>query len=69
MIAILGGGVNLLQDNFLGDLSNTRIAKSGYLFLVSGDRTIIMHPDRSRIVSTKVEPGADKLAGQGAGGL
>ena len=61
VIAILGGGVNLLLDNFLGDLSNIRIAMSGYLFLVSGDRTIIMHPDRSRIVSTKVEPGADKL--------
>ncbi len=60
LIAILGGGVNLLQDNFLGDLSNIRIAKSGYLFLVSGDRTIIMHPDRSLIVSTKVEPGASK---------
>jgi diguanylate cyclase (GGDEF)-like protein len=60
LTAILCGSVNLLQDNFLGDLSNTRIAKNGYLFLVSGDRTIIMHPDRSRIISTKVEPGVNK---------
>ncbi|MDR3580760.1 MAG: sensor domain-containing diguanylate cyclase [Oryzomonas sp.] len=60
LIAILGGSVNLLQDNFLGGLSNTRIAKSGYLYLVSGDRTIIMHPDRSRIISSKVEPGVNK---------
>jgi len=61
LIAILGGGVNLLQDNFLGDLSHTRIAKSGYLFLVSGDRTIIMHPEKSRIMATKIPPGANKL--------
>jgi len=61
LIAILGGGENLLQDNFLGDLSHTRIAKSGYLFLVDGDRTIIMHPERSRIISTKIAPGANKV--------
>jgi diguanylate cyclase (GGDEF)-like protein len=60
LTAIICGSVNLLQDNFLGGLSNTRIAKSGYLFLVSGDRTIIMHPDRSRIISAKVEPGVSK---------
>ncbi|KAB0672123.1 diguanylate cyclase [Oryzomonas sagensis] len=61
LIAILGGSINLLQDNFLGDLSHTRIAQNGYLFLVSGDRTVIMHPDRSRIISTKIAPGANKL--------
>jgi len=61
LIAILGGSVNLLQDNFLGDLSHTRIAKSGYLLLVASDRTIIMHPDRSRIIATKIAPGANKL--------
>ncbi|GFE60100.1 sensor domain-containing diguanylate cyclase [Geobacter sp. AOG2] len=61
LIAILGGGVNLLQDNFLGDLSHIRIAKKGYLLLVAGDRTVIMHPDRSRIIATKIAPGANKL--------
>ena len=60
MIAIISGGINLLHDNFPGVLPDDRIAKSGNLFLVSGDRTIIMPPDRSRIALPKVEPGDDK---------
>jgi diguanylate cyclase (GGDEF)-like protein len=61
LIAMLGGGLNLLQDNFLGELSHTRIAKSGYIYLFTHDRTTIMHPDRSRIMSAKVAPGVNKL--------
>lgn len=59
--AILGGSVNLLRDNFLGELSRTRVAKSGYLYLFTSDRSIIMHPDRSRIMTRDVPPGANKL--------
>jgi diguanylate cyclase (GGDEF)-like protein len=61
VIAILGGGLNLLKDNFLGELSRTRIAKSGYLYLFAADRTMIMHPDRSRIMAKDVPQGANKL--------
>ena len=61
LIAILGGGLNLLQNSFLGELSHTRIGTSGSLYLLSSDRSMIMHPDRSRIMSDKVPPGADKL--------
>lgn len=61
LIAVLLGGMNLLQNTFLGDLSHTRIGSSGYLYLLSPDRRIIMHPDRSRIMSDKVPPGANKM--------
>jgi diguanylate cyclase (GGDEF)-like protein len=61
LIAILGGGLNLLQDNFLGELTRTRIAKDGYLYLFSSDRTMIIHPDRSRIMTNDVPPGVNKL--------
>ena len=61
LIAILGGGLNLLRDNFLGELSRTRIAKSGYIYLFASDRTMIMHPDQSRIMAKDVPPGANKL--------
>jgi len=61
LIAILGGGLNLLQDNFLGELSRTRIAKNGYLYLFAHDRTMIMHPDRSRIMEQAAPPGANRL--------
>ncbi len=61
LIAILGGSVNLMRDNILGDLSRTRIAKSGYIYLVGSDRSIIMHPDRTRIMNSQVPPGINKL--------
>ena len=61
LIAILGGGLNLLNDNFLGELSRTRIAKNGYLYLFSSDRTMIIHPDRSRIMAKDVPQGANRL--------
>lgn len=61
LIAIVGGGLNLLQDNFLGKLSDTRIAQSGYIYLFASDRTLIIHPDRSRIMARDVPPGANKL--------
>ena len=61
LIAILGGGLNLLQDNFLGELTRTRIAQNGYLYLFTRDRTMLMHPDRSRIMKPAVQPGANRL--------
>ena len=61
LIAILGGGLNLLQDNFLGELSRTRIAQNGYLYLFASDGTMIIHPDRSRILTRAVQPGINRL--------
>lgn len=61
LIAILGGSLNLLQDNFLGELSQTRIAKSGYLYIITRGRTLIMHPDKSRIMQQPEVVGANKL--------
>lgn len=60
MIGILGGSLNLLHDNFLGELSRTRIADSGYLFLITRDRNVIMHPDKTRILMS-TEQGANPL--------
>ncbi|HEX9079416.1 MAG TPA: sensor domain-containing diguanylate cyclase, partial [Desulfuromonadaceae bacterium] len=59
--AILAGSMNLLHDNFLGQLAGTRIASSGYLYLLTSDRTLIMHPDRSRIMQSAAPPGANRL--------
>jgi len=59
--AMLLGGLNLQRDNILGELSRTRIAKSGYLYLFTSDRTMVMHPDRSRIMTTAAPPGTNKL--------
>ena len=61
IIAILAGSLNLLHDNILGELAGTRIASSGYLYLLTRDRTIIMHPDTSRIMQPAAPPGTNPL--------
>ena len=61
LIAILGGSINLLNDNFLGELSRTRIAETGYLFIITRGRTLIMHPDKSRIMQGTEIAGTNRL--------
>lgn len=50
LIAILGGSLNLLNDNFLGETSRIRIAETGYIYIITRGQTMIMHPDKSRIM-------------------
>ena len=57
---ILAGGIDLMRDNFLGRLSTVKIGETGYLVLVAADRTLIMHPDKKRIL-TKQAPGLNIL--------
>lgn len=50
--AILVGSIDLLGENFLTDIGRLPIGKSGYAALCAGNRTLIMHPDRSRIMES-----------------
>lgn len=61
MIGILGGSLNLLHDNFLGDISRTRIAETGYLYLITRDRNLIMHPDKTRILKNPTPKDSNPL--------
>ena len=61
MSGILAGSIDLLRDNFLGHLATIRLGKRGYLYLYSTDRTIIVHPDRSRILRRDVPLGVNRL--------
>ncbi|MBL0224532.1 MAG: PAS domain S-box protein [Geobacteraceae bacterium] len=49
IICLLVGYHNLISGQFLTALSSKGFGKGGYLFLLH-DRTIIMHPDRTRIL-------------------
>ncbi|GLI37306.1 PAS domain-containing protein [Geobacter hydrogenophilus] len=60
MIAILAGHVDLLGENFLTDLGRLTIGKSGYAVVIDGNRTRLIHPDRSRIM-TPVPVGLNPL--------
>jgi len=58
---ILGGALDLLKENFLGKLADIKIGEHGYLFLYSTDRTMIVHPDRTRILQQDVPLGVNRL--------
>ena len=63
-IGFLSGGVRLDQPNFLGSLAQRRVGASGYLYLYSKDRTMLVHPDSSRILGRTVLPGVNHLFDQ-----
>lgn len=66
---ILAGAVDLMRDNLLGKLATIKIGENGYLYLYSTDRTMIVHPDRTRILRRDVPPGANRLFDQAIEGF
>lgn len=44
------GLVDLERDDFIGQLTHTKIGQTGYFYIVTGDGTIITHPDKSRVL-------------------
>ncbi|WP_238552226.1 EAL domain-containing protein [Herminiimonas sp. CN] len=59
LVGILGGVVNLQKSRLLEPLSTTRVGRTGYFYLVSPERLMIMHPDRSRLLTTIPGHGAN----------
>ena len=59
---LLCGAVDLLDDaGLFGTVKTARMGSSGYLYLFAPDRTMIIHPDASRILKRDVKPGANLL--------
>ncbi len=69
LAGILAGSLDLMKDNFLGKLASVNIGAKGYLYLFNTDRTIIVHPDRTRILKQDVPVGANKLFDQAIKGF
>ena len=61
IIAVLGGSINLMSKNFLGDLANFKIGESGYIYILNRDRTMVMHPDKQRIMKNPTPAGVNRL--------
>ncbi len=57
---ILADSADLMEDDCMGRLSTVKIGKTGYLYLTATDRTLIMHPDKKRVL-TKQAPGLNRL--------
>ena len=58
VVAILGGGQQILSDRLYSGFADTRVGKSGIAFLYTRDRVAIAHPDRSRLME-RLAPGAN----------
>ena len=61
LIGVLAGMNDLLKDNYLGKLASAKLGEKGYFYLFNQQRTIIVHPDRSRILQQDVPVGKNKL--------
>lgn len=69
ILAVLGGSIDLMKADFLGDLNSRKIGRTGYLFLFSKDRVIISHPDPERILKQDIPLGANKLLDRAINGF
>ena len=69
LLGVMGGSVDLTNPDFFGKLTNVKIGKGGHPFLFNGDRMMLQHPDKSRIMKYDIYPGADKLMDQALAGF
>jgi PAS domain S-box-containing protein len=69
VLAVMGGGIDLMQDNFLGRINSRRIGKTGYMFLFDINRLMIAHPNPVRILKRDIPAGANLLLDRAIGGF
>ena len=60
VVGVLAGSIDLAGRNFLGKVAHLAIGRGGYLYLFDTDRTLILHPDRGRMLTKDVPPGANQ---------
>lgn len=69
LLGFLVGSVNLNEDFFVEEIMGYKIGKTGYLYLFNTDRTMILHPDKNRIMKRDVPPGVNRLFDQAIQGF
>jgi diguanylate cyclase (GGDEF)-like protein len=60
-LGFLLGSINLTKDYFVEEIMGYKIGKKGYLYLFNTQRTMILHPDKTRIMKQDVPFGANIL--------
>ncbi|MBF0507156.1 MAG: response regulator [Nitrospirae bacterium] len=65
---ILSGSIDLMRDNFLGQIENIKVGSTGYLWLTTSDRVLIMHSDKKRIF-TQLPPGKNLIYDKAVAGF
>lgn len=61
LLGFLVGSINLTSDYFIEEIMGFKIGKNGYLYLISDERTMILHPDKSRIMKQDAPVGSNLL--------
>ncbi len=62
IMAVMVGVIDLVNESgFFHDLTRIKVGSEGYLYLFGTDRTMILHPDKSRIMKRDVPKGANLL--------
>lgn len=61
MVGMFDGSVALLGKNILAALANVKVGVDGYLCLSDSEGTVILHPDKSRIMSKTAIAGEAEL--------
>jgi diguanylate cyclase (GGDEF)-like protein/PAS domain S-box-containing protein len=68
MVGRLHGSLDLHGKNFLADLADYRIGRTGYVGLVTRDRLILVHQDKTRIMQWN-KPGQNALVDRAIDGF
>jgi HAMP domain-containing protein len=61
LLGFLAGSINLTSDYFIEEIMGFKIGKKGYLYLISNERMMILHPDKSRIMKKDAPSGTNLL--------
>lgn len=57
IIGVIQGSLELLDKNYAGSLTQVKVGDSGYLYTLTRDRTMLLHPDPARRMSLAAKPG------------
>ena len=58
---MLTGSLGLTQPQLLGNITKSDVGKTGYLFIVTSDGKLILHPDKARLSHPAYAPGTNDL--------
>ncbi len=61
LLAILGGSIDLFQENFLGRISQQRLGENGFFFMAALDRSLIVHPDAGKFPEQSIDQGISSI--------
>ena len=59
LIGVLTGSIGLTHPTLLGHIETTVVGKTGYLYVVTGDGKLIMHPQKERLSQRAFAPNAN----------